>query len=275
MQSDKVGVVQTCSGVLAGTGGMSPRQNAITYMTCSLHFTCCFLFVPFAVIQEKIVEVHHHHHHGGGGGGCFASTTTVLVQGSHGTTRKALADLEVGDLVESYDPDTKSVSFSPVYFITYKDDNETLSVLKRLFYEDDNGGMQFLALHPKHMVYANTLRRSVPSNTLNYPPLTPVVSEDVNVGDILWIKNTSDHLTPKSLVKIDEVTSHVRHPLTFSHNIIVDGVLASVHMHNEFLLRQVTAPLRVLYNVSPNINDIWFTKKMVQSWDWVEKYLLE
>ena len=212
-------------------------------------------------------------------GGCFNSTSSVLVQGTDGkVTRKSLENLKVGDSVEGYDHATNTVIFSAVYFITYQSDNQTLSILRRLFYKDnDDDTVHSLAIHPKHLVYAHvtaSLSSLEADVFLASPPSNPVMSENVKVGDFLWIKDASDRLCPKRVIKVDEILAHVRHPLTFSHNIIVDGVLASVHVGHEHLMRFVTCPLRLVYNISPSFNDSWFTKKMVKSWDEIEKYLV-
>ena len=209
-------------------------------------------------------------------GRCFASTSTVLVQNKIGeTAKKSLEDLKIGDLVESYDPVSNTVIFSPVYFITYQDDQQTESVLRRLFYEGDDDTLHSLSIHPKHLIYAHLMASSSSeAEVVASPSSNPVLSEDVKVGDVLWIKDASDRLCPKRVVKVDEILAHVRHPLTFSHNIIIDGVLASVHVGHEHLLRLATSPLRLVYNISPSFNDSWFTKKMVQSWDEIEKYLV-
>ena len=104
-------------------------------------------------------------------------------------------------------------------------------------------------------------------------PSDPAMSEDFKVGDILWVKEASDgQLKPRPILKIDEVSTNVRHPLTFSHYIVVDVVLASVNMYNERLLRCVTASLRSVYKMNPNLSNARFTKKMVTLWERVESY---
>ena len=155
-----------------------------------------------------------------------------------------------------------------MYFITYQDGQQTESVLRKLFYEGDDDTLHSLAIYPKHLIYANLMASSFSeAEALASPPSTSVMSENVNVGDVLWIKDAAGGLFPKRFVKVDETLAYVRHPLTFSHNIIVDGVLASVHVGHEYLLRLV-------YSISPPLNDSWFAKKIVQSWDNLENHLV-
>ena len=184
---------------------------------------------------------------------------------------KSLEELVVGELIQSYDTHTNSVTYSPVYFITYQHDNNGTSTLRELFYRDNNNKERSLRLQSKHLVYATVDGNLVSEN----PPSSPVMSENVCIGDILWVIDDTGNLRPRRVVRISEVVTTVRHPMTLSHTIIVDGVLASVHMYNEWVLRQVTTPLRLLYKISPSLSDFWMLKKAVQAWDYVEKYLLE
>ena len=183
---------------------------------------------------------------------------------------KSLEELVVGDLVQSYNTDTNSVTYSPVYYVVYQENNDQISTLRELFYRDSDGNERSLRLQPKHLVYATVNKDAVP----NKPPSTPVMSENVTTGDILWVVESGE-LRPRYVVKIGEVATTIRHPMTMSHTIIVDGVLASVHMHNEWVLRHATTPLRLMYKISPSLNEFWMTKKAVHAWDYVEKYLLE
>ncbi|XP_072039687.1 uncharacterized protein [Amphiura filiformis] len=206
---------------------------------------------------------------------CFASDSTVKVQNCHGhITVKCLEDLAVGDLVQSYDPQTSSVTYSPVYYIIYKDENDRKSTLRELFYQGNDGKERSLRLHGKHLLYA-TIK---PSTSLDSgtPPSIPIMSEMINIGDILWVLDDDiGELCPRRVFKIVDIVANVRHPMTMNHTIIVDGVLASVHAHNEWLLRQATAPLRLLHKISPAMSDLWLSKKAVQGWDYVEHYFLE
>ncbi|XP_072039371.1 warthog protein 4-like [Amphiura filiformis] len=209
------------------------------------------------------------------GGGCFASDSMVRVQYSQGrVTLKSLEDLAVGDLVQSYDPETNCITYSPIYYIIYQDENYRKSFLRELFYQGMNGKEHSLRLQGKHLLYATiNLLASVESER---PPSTPIMSEKVNVGDVLWlIDEHTGELFPRRVLKIGEIVANVRHPMTMNHTIIVDGVLASVHMHNEWLLRQATVPLRLLYHLSPRLSDFWLSKKAIRTWDYVEQYLLE
>ncbi|XP_072040274.1 uncharacterized protein [Amphiura filiformis] len=208
-------------------------------------------------------------------GWCFAMDSMVRVQDSQGRDMlKSLEDLAIGDLVQSYDPETKSVTYAPVYYIIYKDEYDHRSTLRELFYQGTDGKERSLRLHGKHLLYA-TINSSAPLDSED-PPLTPIMSEKLNIGDILWVINEdTSELCPRRIFKIGDIEANVRHPMTMNHTIIVDGVLASVHTHNEWLLRQATVPLRLLYNISPSLSDLWLSKKAVQAWDYVEQYLLE
>ena len=211
------------------------------------------------------------------GGGCFASDAKVKVKNPDGrVVVKPLSDLMIGDLAQSYDHETNAVIFSPVYFITYQDEDGRLFTLRELFYQGSDGKMHSLRLSPKHLVYSNpNIAHPESPFESKQPPLTPVMSEKVNVGDTLWMINEMGILCPRSVVDIGEVVSSVRHPLTQNHVIIVNDVLASVHLYNEWLLRRATLPLRLLYKISPNLNEFWIAKKAVKAWDYVEYYILE
>ncbi|XP_072040277.1 uncharacterized protein [Amphiura filiformis] len=208
-------------------------------------------------------------------GGCFASDSMVRVQDSQGCVKlKSLEDLAVGDLVQSYDPETNSVTYSPVYYIIYQGNNDRKSTLRELVYHGSDSKKHFLRLQAKHLVYA-TINPSASLN-LEGPPSNPIMAEKVNVGDVLWvIDDDTSELCPCRVLKIGEIEANIRHPMTMNHTIVVDGVLASVHMHNEWLLRQATVPLRLLYKVSPRLSDVWLSKVAVKAWDYVEQYLLE
>ena len=180
----------------------------------------------------------------------------------------------VGDLVESYDGAANTTKFSPVYYMIYQDDNRRVTTLRALFFQNIDGNENLIRLHPKHLIYASICPETV--STLSKPSdLTPVMSEKIRPGDSLWVRDETGKLSPKRVTKVEEVISHVRHPLTFSHSIVVDGVLASVHMHSEWLSRCATAPLRLIYTISPGINEYFVVRKIVRSWEIVEKYVLE
>ena len=189
---------------------------------------------------------------------------------------KSLSNLVVGDLVQSFDHETNTVIFSRVYYIIYQDEDDRMATLRELFYRGSDGKTHSLRLTPKHMVYATlNLAHTRPLPDSEEPPRSPVMSENVNVGDILWVVDEMGVPHPRSVVDIGEVASNVRHPMTENHVIIVNDVLASVHMHNEWLLRRATLPLRLLYKINPSLSNSWISKKAVEAWDYVERYLLE
>ena len=65
---------------------------------------------------------------------------------------KKLADLKVGDNVESVDDDGNIV-FTKVYFIAHDDGNQ-IGKLLRVHYEDNNGRMGHIGLSDRHLIYA-------------------------------------------------------------------------------------------------------------------------
>ena len=195
--------------------------------------------------------------------------------------RKRIDELKVGDYVESYDQETNSVAFSEVYFISHDGDTGNSSRLIKLTLGFDHGKEQSLRLHSKHLVYACHIKKSDEGNTGNaeeekcrHPLMNPVTAESVKVGDIMWMRNSEGEFSPRPVIDIGESWSGIRHPMTLNHYIVVDDVLASVHMYNEKLYRQVTAPIRFLYGISPSITDTILVKKMVQIWDSVEESFL-
>lgn len=216
---------------------------------------------------------------------CFASESMVRVKllTNEDTLiqRKRMDELKVGDHVESYDRETKSVAFSEVYFISHDGDTDNSSRLLKLVVGSDHGKELSLRLHSKHLVYSCQMRKQIDKATTEYkaepcchPPVNPVTAENVKVGDTLWVRNSAGEFSPRPVIEIGEVWSGVRHPMTLNHYIVVDDVLASVHMYDEGLYRQITAPIRFLYGISPSITDTVLVKKLVKLWDSVEdRYL--
>ncbi|XP_072041493.1 uncharacterized protein [Amphiura filiformis] len=220
--------------------------------------------------------------------GCFAAASLIRFTNISGgvISTKTLDQVKVGEFVESYDPNQNSATFSEVYFITHEGDGQNSTKLRKLVYMSENEELS-IRLHPKHLVYA-CLKRGKKNMTkkvimrtemklnswCDQPPALPVTAQRVNVGDILWIRNFTGQFSPEPVIGVGEVWSSVRHPMTFSHYIVVDDVLASVHMYDEGLYRQATAPLRYAYNISPSITKTWMVRKLVELWDIVEKYCL-
>ncbi|XP_072024326.1 uncharacterized protein [Amphiura filiformis] len=204
--------------------------------------------------------------------GCFASNSMVRIKtvdnGEDVITSKRLADLKIGESVESYDPDTKSVTFSEVYFITHQHDNYNSSLIKLVFGFEGEKELS-LSLHPKHLVYA-----CINKSPCDQPPSDPVTAESVSIGDALWIRNSNDQFIRMAVQEFDYFHYNVRHPMTFNHFIVVDGALASVHMHDENLYRKLTAPLRFVYNVQPSLVDTGLVNQLVSMWDMVEQSFL-
>ena len=196
--------------------------------------------------------------------------------------RKRLDQLKVGDYVESFDPETKSVAFSEVYFISHEDETRNSSLLIKLVMGFDDGKELSLRLTSKHLVYAchSEEKADIDINTgpvadsCRNPPMDPVTAESVKVGDILWVRNSAGEFSPRPVIDIGKSWSGIRHPMTLNHYIVVNDVLASVHMFDEGLYRQVTAPLRFLYGISPSITNTGLVKKLVEMWDHVEENLL-
>lgn len=216
---------------------------------------------------------------------CFASESMVRVKLlSNDDTqiqRKRIDELKVGDHVESYDRETNSVAFSEVYFISHDEDTGNSSRLLKLIVGSDHGKELSLRLHSKHLVYSCQMRKLIDEATTGHkegpcrhPPVNPVTAESVKVGDTLWVRNSAGEFSPRPIIEIDEAWSGVRHPMTLNHYIVVDDVLASVHMYDEGLYRQITAPIRFLYGISPSITDTLLVKKLVQMWDSVENRYL-
>ena len=210
----------------------------------------------------------------------FASNSIVRVKitgsGEMQVLNKTLEELKVGEFVESYDPSINSVVYSEVYFIAHQDSPANSTVLLNLVYGFSHGNKLSIRLQAKHLVYACVNNSAVNSNesTCIYPPLDPVTAESVKVGDILWVRNTSGQFSPSSIIEVSEVRYSVRHPEVMNHYIVVDDVLCSVHVYDEQLYRRITAPLRFLYRINPEITNSWLVKKLVSMWDLVEEYLM-
>ncbi|XP_072018397.1 warthog protein 4-like [Amphiura filiformis] len=194
--------------------------------------------------------------------------------------RKRMDQLKVGDNVESFDAETNSVTFSEVYFISHEDDTSNSSRLVKLVFVFEDEKELSLRLHSKHLVYACRIEEKAEPNvapitdSCRYPPMNPVTAGSVKIGDFVWLRNSAGKFTPKPVIDLGESWNGIRHPMTLNHYIVVDDVLASVHMYDEWLYRQVTAPLRFLYGISPSITDTSLVKKLVQMWDHVEENIL-
>lgn len=185
---------------------------------------------------------------------------------------KRLGEVNVGEFAQSYDPDKNEVVFSEVYFISHDGENQNSTKLRKLVLDSDYSKEISIRLHPSHLVYACL---SNTDNMCNRIPSSPVTAQKVTVGDILWTRNySSNHFSPKRVIGVSTIQSSVRHPMTMNHLIVVDDVLASVHMYDEQLYRKATSLIRFAYNLHPAITDTWVVKKMVESWDLLEKYYL-
>ena len=216
--------------------------------------------------------------------GCFSSDSMVRVnvptEDGVSIERKRMDQLKVGDNVESFDPETMSVTFSEVYFIVHEDETGNASLLIKLVVGSDDGKELSLRLTSKHLVYAchgeeeADINTGVVADSCRNPPMNPVTAESVKVGDILWMRNSAGEFSPRPVINISESWSGIRHPMTQNHYIVVDDVLASVHMFDEGFYRQITAPLRFLYGISPSITNTGLVKKLVDMWGLVEANLL-
>ena len=206
----------------------------------------------------------------------------VRVRSSTGAStkieNKRMDELKVGDHVESYDPETNSVAFSEVYFISHDGQTGDTHRLLNLVIGTDDGKESSLRLHPKHLVYACRNEKTKTKTDSNagsnlkcvHPPETPLTAESFKIGDIVWLRNSDGKFSPRQIIDIGESWSDIRHPMTLNHFIVVDDVLASVHVYDEALYRQLTFPLRFLYGKSPSMIDSLMVKKLVEMWDHVE-----
>ncbi|XP_072014458.1 uncharacterized protein [Amphiura filiformis] len=203
---------------------------------------------------------------------CFASDSMVRVKpltyDDPKIERKRMDQLKVGDLVEGFDPETNSVAFSEVYFTAHDEEtSNSFRLIKIVFGFEDEKELS-IRLHSKHLIYACSIKdKTEPNanaNSCRYPPMNPVTAGSVKIGDILWVRNSAGEFSPRSVIDICESWNGIRHPMTLNHYIVVDDILASVHMYDEWMHRQVTAPLRFLYGISPSITDTSLVKNMVE-----------
>lgn len=78
--------------------------------------------------------------------------TVNVKDGSGNMFSKKLADLRVGDAVESVD-DNGNIVFTNVYFIAHDEGNQ-LGKLLRVHYEDNDGKTGHIGLSDRHLIYA-------------------------------------------------------------------------------------------------------------------------
>ncbi|XP_014666554.1 PREDICTED: uncharacterized protein LOC106808369 [Priapulus caudatus] len=183
---------------------------------------------------------------------CFAADSIVLTETADGKTLpKKLSELVVGDRVESVEEDSGALTFSDVYFIAHDDEPDKAGEMLRISFNCSDC-VGFIELSAAHLLYKSAATDPKPSD--------PSPASTVKIGDYLWTR-TKDGLVASAVTDIQPSAARVRSPLTLNHHIVVNGVHASVHSHDENAYRILTSWIRAVYYV----NSDWSNSAMVKS----------
>ena len=177
---------------------------------------------------------------------CFGASSTVLVK-RVGQVR--LDRLEIGQLVQSYDPHSGKLSFSPVIGIVHENEQDRVETLELTLLRSDGTTSELIA--------TNTHLLVVPTKEIFRQ------TSALAVGDLVVMADGS-HAAVK---KVQSALHRVRNPLTMSGLVVVDGVAASCHSVNHNQFQRVVAPLRFLYSLSPSLVKSRFVQRAIFYFD--------
>lgn len=177
---------------------------------------------------------------------CFGASSTTLVEGI-GPLK--LDELHIGHRVQCFDPHTGRVSFSPVISIVHDHEEDLVPVLSIELLRPD-GSISHLTVTDTHLLVVPTDQEFRQSALLA-------------IGDLVVLVDGSF----AAVKRISKTKSRVRNPLTLSGLIVVDGVAASVHSVDHDRFQRLTAPLRMMYQISPSLLESSFVKGAVYYFD--------
>jgi hypothetical protein len=176
--------------------------------------------------------------HSSKSGGCFKATSTVMTSTGQ---RKAMADLEVGDLVLTADSDG-SLQFSPVILFLDRDPDS-----RRQFYAIETESGVTLTVTPSHLVYADLRNDGFKENEISDSEnFKAVFAGRVREGDYILVQRDGA-MSPSRVTNIEtKIFSGVFAPLTSSGNLVVDGALASCYavLEDQSVSHAAFAPFR-------------------------------
>jgi hedgehog protein len=155
--------------------------------------------------------------------------------------RKAMSELEVGNLVLTVDSDG-SLQFSPVILFLDHDPEA-----HRQFYAIETEAGVTLTVTPSHLVYADLQNGSDESNNVDgLENFEAVLASRVRESDYILVQQNGV-MSPSRVTNVDtKIFSGVFAPLTSSGNLVVDGALASCYavLENQSVSHAAFAPFR-------------------------------
>ncbi|XP_059479411.1 sonic hedgehog protein [Neocloeon triangulifer] len=218
----------------------SDRDRSKLGMLARLAVEAGFDWVHYESKSHIHCSVKSESSHSAKSGGCFTADTTVVTSDGH---RLPLAELQVGQQVLTFDPQTGRTQYSEVLLWLDRDPDED-----RLFVEISTEGGRRLAVTPNHLLL---VRR----------PHGPqaVYAGNVEKGDELLGLDSSS-MTSDAVVSVRAVRRRgVFAPLTTAGTLVVDGVGASCYavVASHPLAHAVFAPFRLLSNAQHAARALW------------------
>lgn len=153
---------------------------------------------------------------------CFPGDAKVLLEGGR---QKVMRDVVIGDRVQVVRPDG-STTYDDVYFFGHRARADLATFIQltlRSMQGSSGKALRSIALSPRHFL---------PTSKHGVPQFSQAIArraEDVGVGDTVWAPQGRG-VAPFRVVTIQEVVKEgLWAPYTAAGNIVVDGVVASVH----------------------------------------------
>ncbi|KAA8490380.1 hypothetical protein FVE85_0537 [Porphyridium purpureum] len=174
-------------------------------------------------------------------GDCFARNSRIKLQSGD---EKRLADVSVGDMVESWDSVSKQRVWSEVFLIQHGNDESTTR-MNRIEYLTADGREGAVMASPSHMLLA--------VGTGN--ELVHVATKRIKEGDeIAVLGGEGESSASMSRARVTKVTGMNAKKLnvhTMNDNVVVDGVLASVgtDVMPLWMQKLSVTPLKALYKL--------------------------
>jgi len=159
-----------------------------------------------------------------------------------------MSHVQVGDVVESYDPETAQGVWSPVISFLHRDPQKAAEYLQIECVCPQTKEKKCLAISAEHMVFVPAkggCPEAVPAGTLR-------VGDFVEQGGVGLGKRPPTEVVRIGIVNLTGVYA----PLTKTGCLVVDGILASCYVwteHSHSTAHKAFAPLRWVYPVSKRL----------------------
>jgi len=129
-----------------------------------------------------------------------------------------MQDLNIGDEIETFDKSGKALVGEVVAFI------DRFPWKKEYFLEIQAENGDNLCLTPNHLIY------KTPSGCFDFAKVETAFASDLNVGDVIFVRNGQGYMIPTTIVAMKNVTKIGSYsPLLSNGNILVNGIAASCY----------------------------------------------